>query len=91
MKFFVLCLACVATLTFFAIRMVEARNEGVELGFRIAEAARALDALKEEERQLKIDRAALLAPTRLAHDARKHGLRAPGPDEIVIVRAEGPN
>lgn len=90
MRFFVLALAAVAALTAATVRLVEERNRAVQLGYELAAASGEQRALEEELRQLRIDRAALLDPERLAPLARDHGFRTPSPDEIVVVPAAGP-
>ncbi|MEZ4474074.1 MAG: cell division protein FtsL [bacterium] len=85
MRFFVLALATVAALVVSAIRVVSARHDGVDLAYRIAAATRTQRALTEEESQLRIDRAALLDPTRLEPIAVRHGFRVPSPDQIVVT------
>lgn len=88
-------LCAVAALTAATVRLVAERNRAVQLGYELAAAAGEQRALEEELRQLRIDRAALLDPERLAPLAQRHGLRTPTPDEIVVVqpgekRAEAP-
>lgn len=85
MRFFVLALVSVAALTAATVRLVGERNRSVQLGYEMAAATRVQRALEEELRQLRIDRAALLDPKRLAPLARDEGLRTPSPDEIVVV------
>lgn len=85
MRFFVLALATVVALTAAAVRLVGERNRTVELGYELAAAKGEERALEEELRQLRIDRAALLDPKRLAPLAREQGLRSATPDEIVVV------
>ncbi len=87
MRFFVLALASVAALTAATARLVAERNRSVQLGYELAAATRDQRELQEELRQLRIDRAALLDPVRLAPLASDRGLRTPSPDEIVVVRA----
>lgn len=95
MRFFVMALMAVAALTAATVRLVTERNRAVQLGYELAAAAGEQRALEEELRQLRIDRAAMLDPERLAPLAERHGLRSPTPDEIVVVapgerRAEAP-
>ncbi len=78
-------LAAVAALTAATVRLVAERNRAVQLGYELAAASSDQRALEEELRQLRIDRAALLDPVRLAPLAERHGLRTPSPDEIVVV------
>ncbi len=78
-------LCAVAALTAATVRLVTERNRSVQLGYELAAAAGEQRALEEELRQLRIDRAALLDPERLAPLANRHGLRTPTPDEIVVV------
>lgn len=85
MRFFVLALAAIAALTAATVRLVSERNRAVQLGYELAAGSRVQRALEEELRQLRIDRAALLDPKRLAPLARDQGLRTPSPDEIVVV------
>ncbi|MCB9543324.1 MAG: cell division protein FtsL [Myxococcales bacterium] len=89
MRFFVLALVSVAALTAATVRLVNERNRSVQLGYEMAAATRVQRALEEELRQLRIDRAALLDPKRLAPLAREQGLRTPSPDEIVVVHLAG--
>ena len=88
MRFFVLCLATVSALVWCAIRVVEERNDSVALAYRIAEQTRTQRGLEEELRQLRIDRAALLDPTRLTPIAQRNGLMVPTPDQVVVVEME---
>lgn len=88
MRFFVLTLAALAALTAATVRLVTERNRSVQLGYELAAASNEQRALEEQLRQLRIDRAALLDPKRLAPLARDRGLRSPTPDEIVVVRVE---
>lgn len=88
MRFFVLSLATVAALVWCAIRVVQERNQSVALAYRIAAETRTQRGLEEELRQLRIDRAALLDPTRLTPIAKRNGLDVPTPDQVVVVEAE---
>lgn len=91
MKFFILSLATVAALAWCAIAVVQERNRSVALAYSIAAETRTERALEEELRQLRIDRAALLDPTRLTPIAQRNGLKVPTPDQIVVVEvADGP-
>lgn len=85
MRFFILAFATVAALSASAVRVVAERHVGIDLAYRIATATRDQRALAEELSQLRIDRAALLDPTRLEPVALKHGLRVPAPDQVVVV------
>lgn len=85
MRFFVLCLATVAALAWCAIRVVEERNQSVALAYSIAAETRTQRGFEEELRQLRIDRAALLDPTRLTPIAKRNGLIVPTPDQVVVV------
>lgn len=85
MRFFVLALACVGTLAWCGIRVVTQRHRAVALGYDIANAHGKQHSLEDELRRLEIDRAALLAPSRLVEIARAAGLRAPGGDQVVTV------
>ena len=85
MRFFVLALATVAALVLCAIRVVEERNQSVALAYSIAAETRTQRTLEEELRQLRIDRAALLDPTRLTPIAKRNGLIVPTPDQVVVV------
>ena len=89
MKFFCLALAVVAALVSTAVRVVYERNQTVQLGFDIAEESQKIRKLEEEMHQLRIDRAALLDPKRLAPMARQAGLHVATPDEVVSVYVEG--
>lgn len=83
-------LVAVSALTAATVRLVVERNRAVQLGYELAAASSEQRALEEEMRQLRIDRAALLDPVRLAPLAERHGLRTPTPDEIVVVPAAEP-
>ena len=85
MKFFVLTLGTVIALASTAIRVVHERNQGVQIGFAITEQTKMVRTLEEELHQLRIDRAALLAPKRLAPIAEAAGLHVASPDEVVAV------
>ncbi len=89
MRFFLLAVATIAGLVYSALERVEERHAGVALGYEIAQALRTQRALEEEINQLRIDRAALLDPTRLEPIARKRGYRVPAPDQVVVITVEG--
>lgn len=85
MRFFVLSLATVAALVWCGIRVVSERNRSVALAYEIAAETRTQRSLEEELRQLRIDRAALLDPTRLTPIAKRNGLKVPTPDQVIVV------
>lgn len=85
MRFFILAFATIGSLTWSAVQVVSERQVGVDLAYRIASSTRTQRTLTEELNQLRIDRAALLDPTRLEPLAVKHGLRVPAPDQVVVV------
>ncbi len=89
MRFFLLAVATIAGLVWSAKGRVEARHQGVALGYEIAGGMRTRRTLEEEIRQLRIDRAALLDPTRLEPIALARGYHVPSPDQVVVIQVEG--
>ncbi len=85
MKFFVITVSLIFGLSASALRVVNERNDAVALGFEISNGMARINELEEEKRQLRIDRAALLDPKRLAPLAQQHGLRIARPDQIVTM------
>ena len=89
MRFFLLSALTIVALASTAIRVVYERNQSVQLGFAISEQTKIVRAHEEEIHQLRIDRAALLDPKRLAPLAIKAGLHVASPDEVVSVSTGG--
>lgn len=88
MRFFILTLVTIGAIVATAVNIIHERNRGVTLGFKIDAAGKKIRLLEEELHQLRIDRAALLDPRRLAPLARNEGLHIATPDEIVPMPLE---
>ncbi len=76
-----------AAIVWCAVRVVHARNQAVEQGYRIAELTRDVEQLEDDIEKLKILRAALLEPSRLKARAKHQNLHEAGPSEVVVMKA----
>lgn len=87
MRFFVVALIAVASIVFSLIRVVDRRQTQVTISYEIAEATQRQRNLEEQLERLRIDRAALLHPSRVEKVGLDWGLRPPAPEAIVVVDA----
>lgn len=85
MRFFLIAVSTVAALVYIAVGVVERQHIGVAIAFDISAETSTQTRLEDELRQLRIDRAALLDPTRLTPLAERNGLRVPAPDQVIVV------
>ena len=86
MRFFAVCLMTVVAVVACLLRQVELRHRQVSISYEISKATQRQQALEEQLERLRIDRAALLEPSRVERIGRKWGLRLPNPDDVVVLR-----